>query len=164
MMIDHELVFTQQQIRKRVREIGNSLSFSPLLRPVVFIGVLKGGFVFLADLVREYAARGPVEFEVDFITLSSYEHRLSFSGKVKILSEPRPSLKDKTVILVDDILDSGHTAKFLINYVQKQKPQDIIFIPFLVRKGANRVLTNSVECGPYGFSIDDGFVSGFERK
>lgn len=116
------IVFTEDAIRARVRELGAEISaaYGEEDRLLV-LGLLKGSFLFLADLVRELR----VPLQVDFLVASSYGAGTSSSGEVRLLYEPPSDLEGRTVLLVEDIVDSGTTLERLV--------------PLLERRGARRV-------------------------
>ena len=116
------VVFTEEQVQARVRELGAEISeaFTPEDRLLV-IGLLKGSFVFLADLVRRIAL--PVH--VDFLVASSYGKGKVSSGDVRLLYDPASSLEGRAVLLVEDIVDSGITLRKLIPRLDARGPASL---------------------------------------
>lgn len=148
------LRFTREEISKRVCELGKQISKDYCGKNIVAIGLLRGSFVFLADLVREIDK--PIV--VDFMTTSSYEHSEVSSGKVEILSDIRENIEGKDVILVDDIMDSGNTLKNVVDYIWTKKPNSVKTCIMLDKPSRREVDLTPDYCG---FTIDDWFIVGY---
>lgn len=146
--------FSRENIDKRVKEIAKQISKDYENKELVVIGLLRGSFVFLADLVREIEK--PIV--VDFLTTSSYENSEISSGNVKILSDIRENIEGKDVILVDDIMDSGNTLKDVKNYILSKKPNSVKTCVML-----DKPCRREVEIVPdyFGFEIEDWFIVGY---
>lgn len=146
--------FSREDIDKRVKEIAKQISKDYENKELVVIGLLRGSFVFLADLVREIEK--PIV--VDFLTTSSYENGEISSGNVKILSDIRENIEGKDVILVDDIMDSGNTLKDVKNYILSKKPNSVKTCVML-----DKPCRREVEIVPdyFGFEIEDWFIVGY---
>jgi hypothetical protein len=146
--------FSREDIDKRVKEIAKQISKDYENKELVVIGLLRGSFVFLADLVREIEK--PIV--VDFLTTSSYENSEISSGNVKILSDIRENIEGKDVILVDDIMDSGNTLKDVKNYILSKKPNSVKTCVML-----DKPCRREVEIVPdyFGFEIEDWFIVGY---
>lgn len=116
------IVYTAEQIASRVREMGAEITRDiPADEPILVLGLLKGSFIFLSDLVREIAR--PVQ--VDFLVASSYGSGTTSSGEVKLLYDPNAVVEGRHVILVEDIVDSGTTLNRLIPLMEKRNPQSL---------------------------------------
>ncbi|MYD69711.1 MAG: hypoxanthine phosphoribosyltransferase [Acidobacteria bacterium] len=150
----HTLLFSADQIRYRVREIATAIeNDAPPGETVHLVGVLTGGFVFLADLVR--ALSRPVT--VDFVRCSSYGNRTVTSGEVLWSLVPR-DVHGRYVVVVDDIVDSGLTLRAIRNHLEDQQPVRLR-AACLLDKPARRRCHVPVEF--VGFSVDDIFVVGY---
>jgi hypoxanthine phosphoribosyltransferase len=127
------VVFTADQVRTRVQELGVEISstYSAEDRLLV-IGLLKGSFIFLADLVREIA----LPLHVDFLVASSYGKGTVSSGDVRILYDPASSLEGRAVLLVEDIIDSGTTMKALLPRLHARGPTRLDVCAFLHKRVA----------------------------
>lgn len=136
-----------------VEEITQSLDDKPL----VIVGVLRGSFMFLADLVRELHPR-EYHPQIDFMTLQSYGSATSSSGNVMIAKDVTVSLDGMTVLLVDDILDSGRTLSFAVKHMQN-KGAAKVHTCCLLDKPDRRVV--SIQADFSGFTIPDTFVVGY---
>jgi len=147
-------IITQEQMRSRIRELGRQISADYAGKDLVLVGVLKGAYAFFADLAR--AIRIPVR--VDFIVVTSYGSRAKTSGKVKLVTELTEQIKNKDVLLVEDIVDSGLTIQYLMNTLAKQKPRSIN-VCTLLSKPERRVVDVHVQYT--GFKIPDQYVIGY---
>jgi hypoxanthine phosphoribosyltransferase len=148
--VDLEPRFSEAQIRDAVRRVALELSQAYGHTCPVFVGVLKGSFVFLADLVRELT----IPFEVDFVRARSYGAGTQSSGKVEILKEVETELKDRHVVVVEDIADTGLTLDAVLALIRSHQPASVKCCALLVREGCRR----PDFCG---LSIGQGFVVGY---
>ena len=147
-------IVTQEQMRSRIRELGRQISADYAGKDLVLVGVLKGAYAFFADLAR--AIRIPVQ--VDFIIVTSYGTQAKTSGKVKLVTELTEKIKNRDVLLVEDIVDSGLTVQYLIKALTKQKPRSIK-VCTLLSKPERRVV--DVPLQYIGFRIPDQYVVGY---
>ncbi len=116
------IVFTEQEIQARVAEMGQEISDA--YRPdeeILVLGLLKGSFIFLADLVRKIQR----PLQVDFLVASSYGSGKESSGRVHLLYDPEASLEGRNVILVEDIVDSGTTLARLLPLLEARRPRSL---------------------------------------
>jgi hypoxanthine phosphoribosyltransferase len=143
----------QQRVESLVDEINARLSDEPL----VIVGVLRGSFMFLADLVRALYPRG-VHPQIDFMTLQSYGSGTSSSGNVRILKDVSVDLSGCVVLLVDDILDSGRTLRFAVRHVENKGASRVLTC-CLLDKPARRAVPVTADF--IGFQIPDTFVVGY---
>lgn len=144
----------EETIRTRVRELAASISNDYRGEEVVLLGVLKGALVFMADIMRLLE----IDHHCDFVRVSSYGKRKDTSGKVSLSSGPSSSIRDKHVLIVDCVADSGLTLEFLTNHLRKENPRDIKTC-VLLNKQARR--SSSVQLDYVGFEIPDRFVIGY---
>jgi hypoxanthine phosphoribosyltransferase len=147
-------IVTQEQMRSRIRELGRQISADYAGKDLVLVGVLKGAYAFFADLAR--AIRIPVQ--VDFIIVTSYGTQAKTSGKVKLVTELTEKIKNRDVLLVEDIVDSGLTVQYLTKALAKQKPRSIK-VCTLLSKPERRVV--DVPLQYIGFRIPDQYVVGY---
>lgn len=147
-MITHEKIC--QAVAKLAGEIRRDYKDKhPLL-----IGILKGSFVFLADLVRELE----IPVELDFVKLSSYGADTRTSGRVKVVHGLKSHIKGRDVIVVEDIVDTGLTVSFIMDYLRKKKPASLKLCA-LVDKPSRRKVPVNIDY--LGFTIPDKFVVGY---
>lgn len=127
-------VLDRQTIARRVRDLGNSISEDYKGRNLVLIGVLKGAFVFLSDLVR--SLRIPVE--IDFLQAASYGSGTTSSGDIRLCKPIDVDIRGKDVLLVEDIVDTGLTLQFLIDYLSAQGPASLAVCTFIDKRERRR--------------------------
>ena len=146
-------IYTQEQIKDRVKELGVEISNKFRDEIPIFIGVLNGSFVFLADLLRELT----IDCEMDFIKLSSYEKTLS-TGIVHLLKDISADITGRHVIIVEDIIDSGLTISFLKNRLEGATPQSVTTVSLLFKPEVAK-LDFSIDF--VGFEIPSDYVVGY---
>lgn len=148
------ILFNEKQISDRIKELGDEISKDYEGKEIVVISLLRGSFVFAADLVRAIT----VPVNVDFMTTSSYGNREESSGVVDIINDIRTDIKDKDVLVVDDIMDSGNTMKEVVDYINKKGPRSIKTCVML-----DKPSRREVEISPnyVGFTIPDVFIVGY---
>ena len=145
---------SEAQIRERVQVLGREITDSYQGEPLHLICVLNGAFLFMADLVRAI----DLPLTMDFMAVSSYGSRTASSGEVRLNKDLDMSLKGKHVILVEDIVDTGLTMKYLFGYLQGREPLSVK-VATLLSKPARRQV--DVPLDFVGFEIDDAFVYGY---
>ena len=154
--IDHVL-FSPQEIQTRIDGLVDEIAASGKSDNFVMIGILRGSFMFLADLVRDLNAHD-LHPRIDFITLESYYGGTESSGKVEIRKDIEVDVTDSDVLLVDDILDTGRTFSFAVNHI-KSKGARSIKTCTLLDKPARRIV--DIKADHVGFTIEDRFVVGY---
>ena len=156
-MIDKDKNFkifiSKEDIAKRVREISSQISEKFRDSNPVIISVLNGAFIFTADIMREL----DIDCEVDFIKVSSYEGMNSV-GKIKMSKDLNTDIKNRRVIIVEDIIDSGLSIKYLYEHLKKYKPEDITIVSLLAKTN-NYKLNFNIDI--IGFEISSEFVVGY---
>jgi len=150
-----KILFTKEEILKRVQEISSELNKKYEGEEVYAICVLKGAVMFAVDLVSHIKA--PLKME--FIRLASYHGGTNSTGKVNAVDISLPDLNGKNVLIIEDIVDTGLTAKFLTDFIKLNfKTKSTIFCSLLDKKITRKV---DIEPDYYGFEIDDKFVVGY---
>jgi hypoxanthine phosphoribosyltransferase len=147
-------MISAEEISKRVKELALEIENDLQNEPIMLVVVLKGSFVFAADLIREMKG----DINVDFISVSSYSNQTETTGKVKLLKDLDEDITDKNVVIVEDIIDSGLTLHFLRDHLQMHKPKSIK-ICTLLDKPERRQVDMSVDY--VGFVIPDEFIVGY---
>ena len=149
-------VCSEQTIQQRVLELSTQLNETfPEKEELVVVAVLAGSILFASDLVK----RLKMPIQLEFVRLSSYGNDKKSSGKVKPVDLTLPSLENKNVLIVEDIVDSGLTAKFITDYIKFQhKAANIKFVTLLDKTCARK---ESIQVDFRGFEIDDKFVVGY---
>ena len=151
-------IYSADQIQKRIVELGKTISqdYKDLENPVI-IGVMKGAFCFLADLIRNIHINQPLQ--VEFVRLSSYGSGTESSGHVQAPWLDLPDIRGRHILVVEDIVDSGRTAKFFLDYLHDQfNPATLRMASFLDKPSRRTV---PMEPHYVGFTIDDLFVIGY---
>jgi len=152
---DIPVFLTEAQIKSKVKEIAAEINKEFGDEEVTLIGTLKGSFVFFADLVREL--KMPTRCE--FLGVSSYGHQTTSSGEVKVTLDLSASINDKNVILIEDIVDTGLTLSFLLEYLNARKPRKLKTTAFLFKKVALKAKDLTIDY--VGFEIPNRFVVGY---
>lgn len=148
------VLFTEEQIKTRVREMGAEISRRYAGEEPLFVGVLKGSFVFMADLVRCV----DLKCSVDFMAVSSYGSGTSSSGQVNINKDLGQNIEGKHVVIVEDILDSGVTLHYLLKYLGNRHPASLAVYTLLDKPERRK---KEVKTEMSGFTIPDAFVVGY---
>lgn len=148
-------LYTREDIRKRVEQLGEQITKKYGDEPLVVVCVLKGAFIFFADLVRCIDNKNMI---VDFIRLSSYGNGTESSGHVTFSRDVEVNIEGKHVLIVEDCVDSGHTMHFLMEQFRARNPRSLE-LAALVDKKARRVVDVHVDYP--GFVMDDGFIVGY---
>ena len=159
-----QVLLSRDQIARRVAEMGTQITHDFTGQSVIFVGVLKGAAIFLSDLARQVQ----LDASFDFIGVTSYGNRpkpedetkatWDSTGEVRLTKDVDQSLRDKNVILVEDILDTGLTLSYLLRVLQQRKPR-ILKIAALLDKPSRRL--NDVQGNYVGFTIPNEFVVGY---
>ncbi len=149
-----KVLVTEEQIKARLQELGDALYERFEGKNPLFLGVLKGSFVFMADLVRACQ----VKSDVEFIAVSSYENATVSSGRVHIVHDIQQDITDRHLIIVEDILDSGNTLAFLKDYFLAKGAASITIVT-LLDKPARR--EKAITADLAGFVVPDEFVVGY---
>ena len=156
-MLDKDVervLFSEEELRERVAQIAAQIDADYAGKEPLLVSVLRGSFVFMADLVRQIH----VPCTVDFMAVSSYGKGASSSGQVKIIKDLSEQIEGKDLIVVEDILDSGNTLSYLLQLLQARKPASVRLCT-LLDKPSRRV--KEVKVNYSGFSIPDYFVVGY---
>ncbi|MDD3853920.1 MAG: hypoxanthine phosphoribosyltransferase, partial [Syntrophomonadaceae bacterium] len=149
-----EILYDEDVLKDKVRELGKRISADYRGKDLLVLGILKGAFVFMADLVREI----DIPLELDFMDVSSYGDKTVSSGDVRIIKDLDYSIRDKDVLIIEDIIDTGLTLKYIVD-ILKQRGTSSIKICALLDKTSRR----PVEIYPeyIGFTIPDEFIVGY---
>jgi hypoxanthine phosphoribosyltransferase len=115
------VAFTEEQIAERVRALGEEITAAYPDGELLVLGLLKGSFIFLSDLVRAIS----LPLQVDFLVASSYGDATESSGTVRLLYDPETELEGKHILLVEDIVDSGRTLQRLVDLLEARRPQSL---------------------------------------
>lgn len=149
-----EVLFSEEVIINKVREMGEKIGNDYKDKNLIIVGVLKGSVVFAADLLRNIK----IYCEIDFMAVSSYGKSTESTGVVRILKDLDESVEGKDVLIVEDIVDSGVTLGYLLNYFKTRKANSVE-IATLLNKSARRKVDVPVKY--IGFEVPDEFIVGY---
>lgn len=148
------VLYSREAIAERVGELAKEIDAAYAGEEILIIGLLRGCFVFCSDLVREMKSK----MEIDFMTTSSYENNESSSGEVKVFGDLRSEVKGRHVLIVDDIIDTGHTLQTVAEAIEKMEPASVK-TAVMLDKPSRRQVDFSADFT--GFTIDDVFIVGY---
>src|SRR5712672_4761673 len=149
-----EVLYTQQQIAGRVRDMAAEIERDHRGKELVLVGVLKGAFMFVSDLARQI----DLPLSVDFIGLSSYGEETESSGVVKISSDLTRPIEGKHVLIVEDIVDTGLTMRYLLDNLATRRPASVKLCTLLHKPSRART---RIPIDYLGFQVEDRFVVGY---
>lgn len=150
-----KILFTEEQIQKRIKELADEMNRFYGDEEVYAVCVLKGAVMFMTDLTKQLN----MPLKMEFIRLSSYNGGTSTSGKVNAVDISLPDLNGKNVLIIEDIVDTGLTAKFLLDFLNCNfHTKSTKFCSLLDKKTAR---VNDIEPDYYGFEVDDKFLIGY---
>jgi hypoxanthine phosphoribosyltransferase len=149
-----EILYNEEQIQQKVKELGQQISLEMEGRNLLVICVLKGAFMFMADLIKSIT----LPLEIDFMAVSSYGPSTKSSGVVKIIKDLDIPVEGRDVLIVEDIIDSGLTLSYLIDVLERRNALSISVVT-LFDKPARR--TVELEPEYKGFTLPDAFVVGY---
>jgi hypoxanthine phosphoribosyltransferase len=154
--VKHRLktIITRAALKRKVKELAADISKDYEGKNPVLVGILKGSFVFMADLVREMK----VPHQVDFIAVASYGSRMQASGVVRWLKDLGTNIEGRHVVIVEDIIDSGLTLSYIINNLMTRNPKSLKIVTLLNKKKRRGL---RIPLKYVGFSIPDRFVVGY---
>ena len=149
-----EVLLTKEEIAARVKEIGNQIAKDYEGKDLLLIGVLKGAFIFLGDLIRSI----DIPAKVDFMAVSSYGSSTESSGVVRILKDLDATIEGKDILIVEDIIDTGLTLNYLIGNLKSRGANSVSVCTLLDKPERRKV---NVELKYKGFDIPDEFIVGY---
>ena len=149
-----EVLISEEEIQSKVKELGTKLSAEYEGRDPLVICVLKGAFIFMADLVKNIT----VPIELDFMAVSSYGASTKSSGVVKIIKDLDQTVEGRDVLIVEDIIDSGLTLKHLIEMLGNRKAKSVKVVTLFDKPSGRSV---NLEADYTGFVLPDAFVVGY---
>ena len=151
---DLEVLLPTQKIAERVQQLGRQIERDYEGKDLVLLGVLKGSYIFISDLARSV----DLPLAIDFIGLSSYGEATESSGVVKITSDLSRPIEDKHVVIVEDIVDTGLTMRYLLDNLATRHPASVKLCTLLHKPGRART---RIPIDYLGFQIEDRFVVGY---
>jgi hypoxanthine phosphoribosyltransferase len=148
------ILYTDEQIAQRVSELGAQISADYEGKSLVLVGVLNGAVMFLADLARAIT----VPVSLDMVAISSYGSYSSTSGVVRIMKDLDQSIESQHVLIVEDIVDTGLTLNYLVDYMRARNPASVKVVAMLSKPSRHKV---KVHVEYLGFTVPDEFVVGY---
>ena len=148
-----KLLLSESDIKKRVKELADQISVDFKDKTPIFVGILNGSYVFMADLLRELS----IQVEIDFVKIRSYDGDSS-TGTIKFRKDISADIDNRDVIIVEDIIDSGFTINFLVNRLRESGPKSVAVATALYKKEVAKL---DFEVEYVGFEIPPEFVVGY---
>lgn len=149
-----EIWFDEDQIQDAVKDLGRAISRDYTGKNLLLVGILKGCFVFMADLIRVIA----IPCAVDFMSVSSYGSGTESSGAVKIIKDLDLPLENYDVLIVEDILDSGNTLDYVKDILSKRNPRSLKICTMFDKPSRRQV---NIQADYVGYEIADEFIVGY---
>ncbi len=149
-----EILYKNEDIEKRVRELARQISKDYAGRELIVIGILKGAFIFMADLIRALS----IPCTIDFVRCASYGSGSESSQKVVLTKDIETAIKGRDVLIVEDIVDTGLTLKYLVEWLKERSPRSLRVCVLLDKRKRRKV---PFEADYAGFTMDDGFLVGY---
>ena len=148
------ILYSEEEIAQRVHELGAQISADYEGKSIVLVGVLNGAVVFLADLMRQIH----VPVSIDLVAISSYGSYSSTSGVVRIMKDLDESVESKHVLIVEDIVDTGLTLNYLVEYMRSRNPASVKVVAMLSKPSRHKA---KAHIDYLGFTVPDEFVVGY---
>ena len=149
-----EVLYNEDQLRDKIRQMGEKVSKDYYGKDLILIGILKGSVIFMSDLLKEIT----IPCKMDFMAVSSYGNSTKTSGVVRILKDLDFEIQGKHVLIVEDIIDSGVTLKYLMKCLSARKPSSLEIICLLNKPERRKV---DIDVKYVGFDVPDFFIVGF---
>lgn len=149
-----EILITKEEIEKEVARLAQEISRDYQGKHPLLLGILKGSFIFMADLIRLL----DIPVELDFVNLSSYGSARVTSGEIKVVQGLRCPVKGRDVLVIEDIVDTGLTVGYFLNYLKKRKPSSLKLCALFDKPSRRKI---SVPIDYRGFTIPNRFVVGY---
>jgi hypoxanthine phosphoribosyltransferase len=149
-----KILISRDEIAKAVDRLASEIKRDYQGKQLLLIGVLKGSFVFMADLIRQL----DLPLELDFIRLSSYGAARESSGRVRVVQGVKTSIKGRDILVIEDIVDTGITISFLLDYLKKKQPASLKLCTLTDKPSRRRV---PVSIDYLGFTVPNKFIVGY---
>jgi hypoxanthine phosphoribosyltransferase len=149
-----KVLISEDKIAAKVKSLANKIRADYKDEVPIFIGILKGSFLFMADLVREFQG----ECELEFMAVASYGASKKGSGVVRLIKDININIKKRSVLIVEDIIDTGLTSSYIKQYLKLRKPKSIEFVTLLDKPETRKI---KIDIKYTGFKIPNKFVIGY---
>ena len=153
-MTNPEILISRQEIKKTIAKLAEQLRKDYEGKNPILISVLKGSAVFFADLIRELN----IPLQIEFMQVSSYGSGTESSGKIKVVQRLRTDIKNRHVLVVEDIVDTGNTLSYLLKYLSRKKPASLKLCALTDKPSRRKV---PVKIDYLGFTVPDKFIVGY---
>ncbi|WP_142413501.1 hypoxanthine phosphoribosyltransferase [Hathewaya massiliensis] len=149
-----EILYSEEELRIKIKELGEKISKDYEGEDLILIGILKGSVVFMSDLLKEIT----IPCRMDFMAVSSYGNSSSSSGVVRILKDLDYEIEGKHVLVIEDIIDSGITLKYLLKYLKSKNPESVEVACLLNKQERRKV---EIDVKYLGYEVPDYFLVGY---
>lgn len=149
-----EVLYNEDELRDKVRQMGAKISKDYFGKELIIIGVLKGSVIFMSDLLKEIT----IPCKMDFMAVSSYGNSTETSGVVRILKDLDFEIQGKDILIVEDIIDSGVTLKYLMKYLSGRKPNSLEIVCLLNKPDRRKA---DIDVKYLGYDVPDYFLVGY---
>ena len=149
-----EILYSEEQLRGRIKELGEQISRDYKGKELLLIGILKGSVMFMSDLLKEIT----IPCQMDFMAVSSYGMSSTSSGIVRILKDLDYEIEGKNVLVIEDIIDSGTTLKYLMKYLKSRNPESVEIACLLNKPDRRKV---ELDVRYLGYDVPDYFLVGY---
>lgn len=149
-----EILISEEEILGKCKELGEIISNDYKGKDLLCVGILKGSIMFISDLIKNIT----IPVELDFMAVSSYGKEAESSGIVRILKDLDMDIEGKSILIVEDIIDTGNTLNYLTDYLKARKAKDVEIICLLDKKVSRKA---NINVKYYGFECPDEFIIGY---
>ena len=149
-----EILFSEEVINAKIKELAGRISDDYKGKDLLVVGVLKGSVIFAAELIKNIT----IPCEIDFMAVSSYGTSSETTGIVRILKDLDHEVSGKDIIIVEDIVDSGVTLNYLLNYLKSRRANSVEIVSLLTKPSRRKV---DIDCKYIGFEVPDEFLVGY---
>ena len=149
-----EILFSEEVINAKIKELAGRISDDYKGKDLLVVGVLKGSVIFAAELIKNIT----IPCEIDFMAVSSYGTSSETTGIVRILKDLDHEVSGKDIIIVEDIVDSGVTLNYLLNYLKSRRANSVEIVSLLTKPSRRKV---DIDCKYIGFESPDEFIVGY---
>lgn len=153
-MTNPVILISRQEIKRTIAKLAKQIRKDYEGKNPVIISVLKGSAIFFADLIRELN----MPLQIEFVQVSSYGSGMESSGKIKVVQPLRTSIKDRHVLVIEDIVDTGNTLSYLLKYLARKKPASVKLCALTDKPSRRKV---PVKIDYLGFTVPDKFIVGY---
>ncbi len=154
-----EILITNEEIKRRIQQLALEISNEYKDLELNAVCILNGSYMFFTYLLEEIAKINPnLKIKTHFMRVSSYDNEFESSGKIKLVFDVQENLKDKNILIIEDIIDTGNTIEFLINHFSKKEVKDIKIATLLLKE---EIYKKDIPINFIGFKIPTKFVFGF---